>query len=210
MLVAFVQGAAVGAMMRGIPVENMQYAGGAFTWLHPFPVFTGIGLMLGYALLGACWIVFKTEGALQDWAYARIPWLVAAAFAVLALAFIIALTIRFRRHCTEQSWPAQLGAGLADVQPCRPFGPSGWVRGHDGDAVPLTMAVAFFCTAFLTLAVMFWPHLIPYSVTVADAAAPDISLRFFFYGGIVVLPVIAAYTIGVYWVFRGKTGPLNT
>ena len=53
------------------------------------------------------------------------------------------------------------------------------------------MAVAFFCTAFLTLAVMFWPHLIPYAVTVADAAAPDVSLRFFFYGGIVVLPVIA-------------------
>ena len=66
------------------------------------------------------------------------------------------------------------------------------------------MAVTFFCTAFLTLAVMFWPHLIPYAVTVADAAAPDVSLRFFFYAGIVVLPVIVAYTIGVYWVFRGK------
>ena len=131
MLVAFVQGAAVGAMMRGIPVENMQYAGDAFTWLHPFPVLTGIGLMLGYALLGACWIVFKTEGALRDWAYARIPWLVAAVFAVLGLAFIIVADDRFRRHCTEQSWPAQLGAGLADVQPCRPSGPCSPVCGHD-------------------------------------------------------------------------------
>ena len=70
------------------------------------------------------------------------------------------------------------------------------------------MAVAFFCTAFLTLAVMFWPHLIPYALTVADAAAPDVSLRFFFYGGVLVLPVIAAYTIGKYWVFRGKIGRL--
>ena len=68
------------------------------------------------------------------------------------------------------------------------------------------MAVAFFLAAFLTLGVMFWPYMIPYAVTVADAAAPDVSLRFFFYGGVVVLPVIAAYTIGVYWVFRGKIG----
>ena len=92
-LVAFVQGAAVGAMMRGIPVEKMQYAGGAFVWLRPFPLLTGIGLVLGYALLGAGWLVFKTEGALRDWAYARIPWLVAGVFMVLGLAFIVPLTV---------------------------------------------------------------------------------------------------------------------
>ena len=68
------------------------------------------------------------------------------------------------------------------------------------------MTVAFFVAAFLTLGVMLWPYMIPYSVTVASAAAPDASLRFLFYGGVVVLPVIAAYTIGVYWVFRGKIG----
>ena len=77
------------------------------------------------------------------------------------------------------------------------------------DGVPFAMAVAFFVAAFLTLGVMFWPYMIPYALTVADAAAPDVSLRFFFYGGIVVLPVIAAYTIGVYWVFRGKIDRLD-
>ena len=66
------------------------------------------------------------------------------------------------------------------------------------------MTVLFFLAAFLTLGVMFWPYMIPYSLTVANAAAPEASLRFLFYGGVVVLPVIAAYTIGVYWVFRGK------
>ncbi len=60
--------------------------------------------------------------------------------------------------------------------------------------------------AFATLGVMFWPFMVPYALTVGDAAAPDASLRFLFYGGVVVLPVIAAYTIGVYWVFRGKVG----
>ena len=62
----------------------------------------------------------------------------------------------------------------------------------------------FFIASYLTLGVMLWPYMIPYSVTVANASAPDASLGFFFFGGIVVLPVIAAYTLGVYWVFRGK------
>jgi cytochrome d ubiquinol oxidase subunit II len=209
MLVAFVQGAAVGAMMRGIPVENMQYAGGAFTWLHPFPVLTGIGLMLGYALLGACWIVLKTEGALRDWAYARIPWLVAAVFAVMSIAYIIVLTSDFgavaRDNLGQRSW----GRVLPMLSIVALLGILAGVRTRR-DAIPLTMAMGFFCTAFLTLAVMLWPHLIPYAVTVADAAAPEVSLRFFSYAGIVVLPVIVAYTIGVYWVFRGKIDRLNT
>jgi cytochrome bd ubiquinol oxidase subunit II len=66
------------------------------------------------------------------------------------------------------------------------------------------MTGLMFLAAFLTLAVMFWPYMIPYALTVKDAAAPDVSLKFLFYGAIVVLPVIAVYTIGVYWVFRGK------
>ena len=66
------------------------------------------------------------------------------------------------------------------------------------------MTMVFFVAAFLSLGVMIWPYMIPYSITVANAAAPDASLQFLFYGGVVVLPVIAVYTIGVYWVFRGK------
>ncbi|HLB15785.1 MAG TPA: cytochrome d ubiquinol oxidase subunit II [Burkholderiales bacterium] len=66
------------------------------------------------------------------------------------------------------------------------------------------MTVLLFLAAFLTLGVMLWPYMIPYTVTVATAAAPEASLSFLFYGGVVVLPVIAVYTIGVYWVFRGK------
>ena len=74
-MVAFVQGAAIGAMMRGIPVVDGQYAGGPLSWLHPFAILTGIGLVLGYALLGAGWLVLKSEGELHDWAYRRVRWL---------------------------------------------------------------------------------------------------------------------------------------
>src|SRR5215470_9739096 len=82
-VVAFAQGAAVGAMIRGIPITNGQYIGGPFGWLDPFAILTGIGLMLGYALLGASWLVLKSEAELRDWAYRRIPWLAVGVLAVL-------------------------------------------------------------------------------------------------------------------------------
>lgn len=209
-LIAFVQGAAVGALVRGVPVENMQYAGGSFGWLHPFTVLTGIGLVLGYALLGACWIVFKSEGTLQAWAYQRIPRLVVAVFVVLGLAFLSSVI-------GESEVARQGGARLRGLAMLLPIvcvlalaGVLVSARARRDDKAPLVMAVAFFLTAFLTLAVMIWPYMIPYAVTVADAAAPEASLRFFFYAGIIVLPVIVAYTIGKYWIFRGKIDPLHT
>jgi cytochrome bd ubiquinol oxidase subunit II len=81
------QGAAVGAMIRGIPVANGQYAGGPFGWPHPFAILTGIGLVLGYALLGAGWLVLKSDGELRDWAHHRTRWLTVSVFGVLFVAF---------------------------------------------------------------------------------------------------------------------------
>jgi cytochrome d ubiquinol oxidase subunit II len=196
-VVAFVQGAAVGAMIRGIPVVDGQYAGSPFGWLHPFPVLTGIGLVLGYALLGAGWLVLKSDGELRDWAYARIRWLAVGVLAVLFLAFAVTFDYSVLARSDLQT---------------RPWGlvPRDWVLALVGIAVGVpkerraAMTVVFFIAAYLSLGVMLWPYMIPYSITVAQAAAPEASLRFLFYGGVVVLPVIAAYTIGVYWVFRGK------
>jgi cytochrome bd ubiquinol oxidase subunit II len=202
-VVAFVQGAAAGAMIRGIPVADGQYAGGPFGWLHPFPILTGIGLVLGYALLGAGWLVLKSEGELRDWARRRIRWLAVSVFAVLFLAFTATFdySVLSRSNLYARPWslvfPAIGLLALAGIV-------IGVARHRDG--LPFAMTGLFFLASFLSLGATFWPYMIPYSITVADAAAPDASLRFLFYGGIVVLPVIAAYTIGVYWVFRGKIG----
>jgi cytochrome d ubiquinol oxidase subunit II len=200
-VVVFVQGAAVGAMIRGIRVVDGQYAGGAFEWLAPLPVLCGIGLVLGDALLGAGWLVMKCEGAPREWARARIPWLATAVLVVLTLAFFAALFDRER-----------IGTGLADrlwglVFPAIGLLAIGgvflgvrWRR----DGMPFAMTVLFFAAAFLTLAVLFWPFMIPYQVTVANAAAPEASLSFLSWGAFVVLPVIAIYTASVFWFFRGK------
>ena len=201
-LVAFVQGAAIGAMMRGIPVTNGQFAGTPFGWLHPFAILTGIGLVLGYALLGAGWLVLKSEGELRDWAYRRVVWLAAGVLVVLALAFTITFdySVLARSDLQTRRWGLAFPAIGVLALAALAIG----VHRKRHDAVPFAMTVLFFVAAFLSLGVMFWPYMIPYSITVGQAAAPDASLQFLFYGGVVVLPAIAAYTIGVYWVFRGK------
>jgi cytochrome bd ubiquinol oxidase subunit II len=200
-VVAFVQGAAIGAMMRGIPVADGQYAGGPLSWVHPFAILTGIGLVLGYALLGAGWLVLKSEGELRDWAYRRIPWLAAGVLAVLGLAFAATFDYSVLARSNLQARPWGLVFPIAGI-----LALIGIVIGAQKkrDGLPFAMAVLFFFAAFLSLGVMFWPYMIPYTITVANAAAPEASLQFLFYGGVVVLPVIAVYTIGVYWVFRGK------
>jgi cytochrome d ubiquinol oxidase subunit II len=122
---------------------------------------------------------------------------------VLGLAFAVALTVDAdaiaQSHLKDRPWGwvfvVLAVAALIGVV-------TGARARRDGVAYALT--VVFIAASYLTLGVMFWPYMVPYAVTVASAAAPEESLRFLFYGGVVVLPVIAIYTCGVYWVFRGK------
>jgi cytochrome d ubiquinol oxidase subunit II len=203
LVAALVQGAAVGAMVHGLAVADGRFAGGPFDWFSPFALLCGVGLAVGYMLIGAGWLVLKSDGPLRDWAYNRILPLCAGLLLFLVLAFGYAVTadLRVMSRWFERPWlfvfPA-LGvfatAGLL------------WGLRNRRDWLPFAMAALMFLTAFGTMAASFWPYMIPFSVTIADAAAPPATLKFLFYGaGLVVLPIILAYTLAVYWVFRGKT-----
>ena len=200
-VVAFAQGAGVGAMIRGIPVTGGQYVGGPFGWLHPFAILTGLGLVLGYALLGAGWLVLKSDGELRDWARARIRWLAGGVLAVLFVAFTATFdySILARSNALARPWALAFPAVALLVLIGLTLGAA-----RRQDRGPFVLTCLLVVAAFFGLAAMFWPYMVPYAVTVADAAAPDASLQFLFYGGVVVLPVIVLYTTGVYWIFRGK------
>ena len=201
-VVAFVQGAAIGAMINEIPVVDGQFAGSPLHWLSPFALLCGVGLVLGYALLGAGWIVHKADGPLREWAYRRIGWLLLATLAVVVAAFLLTLDRRLRVFdaWAERQWllifpvlgALAVGGILAGT----------WLR---RDELPFRATAALFVVAFACLAGSFWPYMIPYSLTIEAAAAPLASLTFLFYGaGLFVFPVVLAYTIAVYSIFKGK------
>ena len=202
LVVALVQGAAIGAMVQELNVVDGRYAGGGFDWLTPFAILCGLGAAFGYALLGAAWLVLKTEGELRDWAYQRLPWLLVGVVVLLVVVFVYALATHL--HVFDR-WSAHplllvlpLAATLAVVGLAH-----GIRRRHD--SLPFAMAVLAVAFSFLTLAASFWPYMIPYTVTAQDAAAPPQSLEFFFWGGgLVVFPVVLIYTGAVFWIFRGK------
>jgi cytochrome d ubiquinol oxidase subunit II len=158
--------------------------------------------MFGYALLGAGWLILKSTTRLRDWAYERAPFLAKGMTAILALAALVTL-IRAQgivARLAERPW------AITFVFVC---GLALWgvLRGIKTrrDGRPFAFTILFFLSAFGFLAAAFWPYMIPYSVTVANAAAPESSLSFLFWGaGLVALPVVLIYSVVVHSVFWGK------
>jgi cytochrome bd ubiquinol oxidase subunit II len=207
LIATFIQGMTVGALVEGLPIEGGQYAGGDFGWLSPFALLCGVGLTLGYALLGAAWLVRKSDGEVRDVAYRMIPALAAGLLIFLIAVFAYALSenLQILRRWLERPYlfvfPA-IGA-LAAIRLAASI-----QRRDDGR--PFTMVAIIFASAFGTLAISFWPYMIPCSMTIDEAAAPHASLAFMFWGeGLFVFPLMLVYTAISYRVFKGKVAPTS-
>jgi cytochrome bd ubiquinol oxidase subunit II len=203
LIATFIQGLTVGALVEGLQVTNGQYSGGDFGWFTPFASLCGIGLCLGYALLGACWLVKKCDAAVRDVAHRQIPVLAVAVlvFLVLVFAYALAEHLPILQRWIDRPYlfvfPA-IGAVAATVLALS-------ILNHN-DRWPFYMVALIFVSAFGTLALSFWPYLIPFVITIDEAAAPPSSLMFMFWGGVVVFPLMLLYTLISYSVFRGKVG----
>jgi cytochrome bd ubiquinol oxidase subunit II len=198
----FIQGVTVGALVEGLPIENGLYTGGDFGWFSPFAALCGVALCLGYALLGACWLVKKCETEVRDIAWRQIPFLAVGVLTSLVIVFIFALAenLPLVHRWIERPYlfvfPA-IGAAAAVVL-------ADSVR-RRRDAWPFYMVALIFASAFGTLAISFWPYMIPGAITIDEAAAPHSSLAFMFWGaGLFVFPLMLIYTVVSYRVFRGK------
>ena len=203
-LAAFAQGVALGALVQGIPVANRAYAGGHWDWLTPFSILTGVALVIGYALLGATWLILKTEGHVQRRAYDIAFWV---APATLLLIGVVSLWTPFLNGPYAQRWFGWPQILLVVPVPLAVLG-TGYLllRGltERRELAPFLAALGLFVLCFIGLGISFFPYLVPHAVTIWQAAAPDNSLSFLLVGGVVLIPIILAYTAYAYWVFRGK------
>lgn len=198
------QGMALGALVQGITVEGRAYAGGNWDWFTPFSVLTAVALLVGYALLGATWLILKTEGETLERAQ-RFARPLALAFLVAIAAVSLATPFLHPQYLERWfGWPSGLYSAIVPVLLALAVWQlwSGLFHGHP--MRPFLATVAIFVISFAGLGVSFYPNLVPPSLTIVEAAAPDASLKFLLVGAVVLIPVILAYTAFSYWVFRGK------
>lgn len=201
------QGVALGALVQGIEIEGRAYAGGWWDWLTPFSVLTGAALLVGYALLGATWLVMRCEGeiARRSRVHARY-----AAVGTLGLIGVVSLWTPFLNDVFFWRWfgfPTVVFTLL--VPALTAFCALRLWRGLQGgpDHHPFLAALGVFALCFIGIGVSFYPYIAPPTLTILEAAAPDESLAFLLVGAAVLIPLILAYTAYAYWVFRGKVRP---
>ena len=200
----FAQGITLGALLQGITVVNRAYAGGWWEWLTPFSMLTGAALLAGYALLGSCWLVMKTEGGLQRQSYTY-----AGRTGILLLLAIVAVSAAtpFLEAKYYERWleyPNILAASqvpLATIIVAFLFFRSLAKR---KEVAPFLYALGLFGLCLVGLGISIWPDVIPGRVSIWAAAAPYESQLFMLVGALILVPIILFYTAWAYWVFRGK------
>ena len=206
LVATFAQGVVLGALVQGITVEGRAYAGGWWEWLSPFSLLTGASLVAGYALLGAGWLIWKTEGPLQARARRHARILAPALLAAIGAVSLATPLVEFKY---AERWLDYPGLLVAVPMPLLVLGVAFalWRSLAGGrDWLPFALTLALFLLAMAGLAVSIWPDVIPGRVTIWQAAAPYSSQLFMLVGAAVLIPLILAYTAWSYWVFRGKVG----
>jgi cytochrome d ubiquinol oxidase subunit II len=204
LLAAFSQGIILGGLIQGIKVANRQFAGGHFDWATPFSVMCGLALVVGYALLGATFLIMKTEGEVAERARRQAKVLL---FVVLGFMALVSLytPYAFERIANRwfslpnfyYLWPVPLVTALVAFLLWR------WI-GKGREALPFFATITLFLLGYLGLVISSYPYLVPPSLTVWDTAAAPASQIFMLIGTVFLLPIILGYIVFVYWLFRGK------
>ncbi len=206
-LVAIIaQGLTLGGLLSGTTVAGGHFAGGPFDWLNPFSIMVGIALMAGYILLGSTYLIIKTTGAIQERAYGYAFW---SAWIVLGFQILVTLWTPSHYPSAMENWlsPPRIYfiwtfpmLGLAAFY--------GLIKSLKArrEILPFVFSVIFFFAGYLGLIASIYPYAIPPSITFQEASAQNETLRFTLWGVIIVLPLVLAYTVYTYTVFRGKVG----
>lgn len=195
------QGVIAGAFISGFPVMDGVYSGGAWDWLTPFNLLAGVAILFFYLLLGATWLIKKSEGVVQERIY-KVVNKIALTFGVLALLLFIMTLIKHRLSIPSGKYPIYLALLIFTLLFGYLFRSS--VKQHHADWKPFFLTVGFALLGAIALVVTIWPYVLPFDLTIWEAAAPESSLRFTIIGAFIFLPIVIAYNLFIYYIFRGK------
>lgn len=203
-LSSFLQGVILGAYIQGIHIVDSRFAGGGLDWLTPFSLFTGLGVIIVYAALGCGWLIMKTDQQLQQHMFKLMPKLI---IALLLIFIAVSVYTPLAHPQIAERWftmpqliyfsPVPILVALFTVlaiKSCK--------KKYENSPFLYTLGLVFLAyTGFL---ISLFPYIIPPSITVWDAAAPESSQLFALIGALILIPIIIGYTAMAYWVFRDK------
>jgi cytochrome d ubiquinol oxidase subunit II len=204
MTAALMQGMVIGAYVQGFAVEGRSFAGGAFDWLNAYSVMTGVAVVCGYGLLGATWLVMKTDGTTQEWARktaAYVMWYVAVFMGLVSISMpmmnpdIRALWFDYPNHLMLMPVPLLTACCFILL----------WFDlGREREKRPFFLSIGIFLLGYLGIGISLWPYIVPFAISIGDAAAAPTSQSLLLVGTVVLLPILLAYIGYCYYVFRGK------
>lgn len=200
---AFMQGAILGTFIQGFDAGDILH-GNYVPWFTPFSIMTGLFVIAGYALLGATWLIIKTEGELQDLMYN----ISKKCLIILSLGIaIVSIWTPFHDDVIFDKWftiPNILylapipGLTFMSISFC-------WYNLQNRNEVyPFFLAVAVFVMSYIGLCVSLYPYIIPHKVTFWDAAAPELTQHYMLIGLGVLMPFLLGYSFYSFRVFQHK------
>ena len=200
----YAQGVVLGAFIQGFKVNGQQFGGSSLDFATPFALLVGLALVFGYSLLGAGWLILKTDGALQEWA--RRAGRIALIGVAIAIVGVSVWTPLANAGIAQRwfSWP-NIGF-LAPVPVITGLLVIGewYALARRYEFLPFLGAVGLFLMSFIGIAISLWPMIVPFHYTLWQAASSPSTQAFLLIGTLFLLPVILMYTAWSYWVFRGK------
>ncbi|CAM2764507.1 cytochrome d ubiquinol oxidase subunit II [Legionella worsleiensis] len=204
--VAFFQGVILGAFVQGFSIEETSMTINNPDWLTPFSLCTGIALVCGYALLGATWMIIKSSGRVQRKMIHQSRGLL-----ILVSLFLVFVSIWTPLHSDEifHRWYSFPNVFLLSPLPLLALFAvfKIWQSLDNGNEYkPFIYSIVLFLCAYIGIGISVYPYLIPHQITLWEAAAPDSTLVFILIGVIIMLPILLAYTLYAYYLFRGKSG----
>lgn len=203
-IAAFAQGVVLGTFIQGFNVNGRVFAGSSFDWVTPFSILCGVALMLGYGLLGAGWLIIKTENDLQRWACrAGQVCLVGTVVAIGA----VSIWTPLRDPSVAQRWFTWPNIGLFAPVPILTAGLviTVWRALRAGsEFLPFLGGIGLFLLSYIGIAISLWPMIVPFHYSIWQAASSESTQAFLLVGTLFLLPIILGYTAWSYWVFRGK------
>lgn len=201
---AFFQGMMLGTLVQGMEASNRLYTGGPFDWISPFSIICGFALIIGYALLGSTWLIIKTEHKLQIWARKVTNWMLSALVAAMA---VVTISMYFSDIKALEGWfsfPGLLYLAPMPLIVVLLFFLMRKDLNTEREYRPFLLTVGLFLMGYIGVCFAVFPYIIPYQMTIYEAAAADTTLSFLLIGAGVMIPIILSYTAFGYYTFKGK------